>query len=192
MNATCEGGDHDGDSSQSSNEAAEPFTPSKRGKKSNEKVGDGGTPKKPLLRESDALLIYIAKCIMARPDQLGVLLTSKNGKGRAQDEFINFICGETTDNDQFKGKTASREASSNWIKKGIKNAEDEAASRATNAAAGRGAPYVSVPEVSTAWFDFMNEWSEYLNFEDERYHRTVFIWLGDLSGVSLVLAQDAN
>ncbi len=52
----------------------------------------------------------------------------------------------------------------------MKYAEDEATSRATNAAARRGASYVSVPEVSTAWFDFMNEWSEYLNFEDERYH----------------------
>ena len=34
------------------------------------------------------LLTYIAKCIMAKPDQWGVLLTSKYGKGRVQDEFL--------------------------------------------------------------------------------------------------------
>ncbi len=42
-------------------------------------------------------------------------------------------------------------ASSNRIKKGMKYAEDEATSRAINAAAGRGASDVSIPEVSTAW-----------------------------------------
>jgi hypothetical protein len=35
---------------------------------------------------------------MAKPDQWGVLLTSKYGKGRVQDEFIIFITGETAGN----------------------------------------------------------------------------------------------
>jgi hypothetical protein len=73
-----------------------------------------------------------------------------------QDEFIKFICGGTTENEQFKGKTASREACTNWVKKGMKYAESETASRATNATVGRGEPDAAVPEVCKVWFDLMN------------------------------------
>ena len=69
----------------------------------------------------------MAKYIMAKPDQWWVLLTSKYGKGRVQDESINFITGETTSNEKFKGKSASRESLTNWAKKGIKYAEEETA-----------------------------------------------------------------
>ena len=147
----------DDESSAPINAAAAPPA-LKKAKKLAEKVADNGQPKKPQLRESDALLIC-TKCIMAKPDQWGVLLTSKYGKVRVQGEFIAFVTDETAGNEQFKGKSGLRESLNNWIKKGMQYAADETARRAT---AGRGESDESVPGVTTVWFDLMNDWTEYL------------------------------
>ena len=81
--ATREVGDDE--SSAPINAAAAPPALNKA-KKLAEKVADNGQPKKTSASQiSDALLIYITKCIMAKTDQWGVLLTSKYGKGRVQD-----------------------------------------------------------------------------------------------------------
>ena len=108
MNATRELGDDE--SSSPINAAAAPPA-LKKAKKLAEKVPDNGQPKKPQLCESDALLICITECIMAKPDQWGVLLTSKYGKGRVQGEFIAFVTDETAGNEQFKGKSGLRSRS---------------------------------------------------------------------------------
>lgn len=123
------------------------------------KADESGVQKLPQLRESDALLIFIAKCIAERLDQLGILLTAKYGKGRVQDDFIEFLT-KKSGNHICMGKAAtSRETLANWVNKGIKLAQEETARRATG---GSGEDYVSVPEVSTEWFNLMTKWTVYM------------------------------
>ena len=97
----------------------------------------GDAEKKPQMVFNDDLLIFIAQCILADLETLGIMLTNMHGKASIQRKFINFLSNHN--NPLTRGKSTTTETVSKWIKSGLERADAETKRRATGMASGRGA-----------------------------------------------------
>ena len=118
---------------------------------------DGSAPaKKQQMRDSDPLLLLVGKLIHRDLDAWGIMLTTNHGEQGVQIMFAKYL--SQYDDKLTKGKREpSTETLSNWIKRGLGIAEEEAKRRETDAAAGRSSGPPS--EVAKVWYDLMDFWN---------------------------------
>jgi hypothetical protein len=114
-------------------------------------------------------------------------LGSKNEEGKIQETFIKFVLSVAMIFGWAIKESFSKGAK--WVETGIKLAEDVTFYRGRHATSGRGEADVSLPDVSTDWFDLMKIWTDFLKTHSTSTARTI-THRPLLQGTGIVLHKD--